>query len=212
MQEVQVYLSRMKKACLPGKIKCARNHIVDNLYQYGENTSIHGISYISNAANSIVDKVYWSTFFIGCLLVSLFLIQSSYKDWQSNKVITSLKTVAKPVTDLGFPAVTICAEGLHMNAVEKVLYDDFMEWDKAQAGNNESEVKERFMKYMKEIYLITKNDFNILDVLNTFVAPTEQTASSNFVRENEKACTKTQTRDKRDTSIKGRGNCHHFKR
>ena len=36
------------------------------------------------------------------------------------KVITTLKTTTYPVTELFFPAITICGSGKHMSLVEKV--------------------------------------------------------------------------------------------
>ena len=38
------------------------------------------------------------------------------------KVITTLKTTTFPVTDLYFPAITICGSGKHMSLVEKVCF------------------------------------------------------------------------------------------
>ena len=40
----------------------------------------------------------------------------------TRKVITTLKTTTFPVTDLFFPAITICGSGKHMNLVEKVRF------------------------------------------------------------------------------------------
>ena len=44
------------------------------------------------------------------------------------KVVTILKDTAKPITEVPFPALTICASGLHMNDVEKKVTKDFNEW------------------------------------------------------------------------------------
>ena len=38
------------------------------------------------------------------------------------KVITTLKTTTYPVTELYFPAITICGSGKHMHLVEKVCF------------------------------------------------------------------------------------------
>ena len=45
--------------------------------------------------------------------------------WQ---VVTILKNTTKLVTDVPFPALTLCGSGLHMNNVEKKLVLDFRKW------------------------------------------------------------------------------------
>ena len=39
-----------------------------------------------------------------------------------------LKNTTKLVTDVPFPALTLCGSGLHMNNVEKKLVQDFRDW------------------------------------------------------------------------------------
>ena len=40
-------------------------------------------------------------------------------------MVTVLKDTTKLVTDVPFPALTLCGSGLHMNNVEKKLIEDF---------------------------------------------------------------------------------------
>ena len=47
-----------------------------------------------------------------------------------------MKNTAKPVTDLAFPAVTICASGLHMNNVERKLGENFAKWRTKNSRND----------------------------------------------------------------------------
>ena len=46
--------------------------------------------------------------------------------------MTSLKTLAKPVTELDFPTVTICKAGQDMQAVRKALERDRELWETGQ--------------------------------------------------------------------------------
>ena len=109
------------------------------------------------------------------------------------KVVTTLKQTAKPVTDLLFPAVTICASGLHMDNVEKKVAENFAMWREANNRNeNQKEAVEKDIKeYMRSAFQI-KDDatpVNILDILDTMVAPNvDSSLSANGVRENVFAC------------------------
>ena len=42
--------------------------------------------------------------------------------------MTTLKNTAKPVTEVAFPALTICSSGFHMSNVEKKIEEDFAKW------------------------------------------------------------------------------------
>ena len=43
-------------------------------------------------------------------------------------MVTTLKNTAKPVTEVQFPAITICSSGFHMSNVEKKIEEDFAKW------------------------------------------------------------------------------------
>ena len=42
--------------------------------------------------------------------------------------MTNLKTISRPVTELDFPAVTICKDGLNFKAVREVLEEATRQW------------------------------------------------------------------------------------
>ena len=129
------------------------------------------------------------------------MVYSSFTSWQNNQVMTTLKTLTKPVTDLDFPAITICGSGLHMGLVEKVLYTNFKKWQDNQTinfnGNNAME--EDFALYMKDVFQVKDKGTNILDILDTMIAPSSEASGPNGVRENQMAC-KGKDRKKRNTA------------
>ena len=45
---------------------------------------------------------------------------------------------AKPVTSISFPAVTICSEGLDLDAVTKVIAEEFKAWKEKRNFNASS--------------------------------------------------------------------------
>ena len=110
--------------------------------------------------------------------------------------MTTLKDTAKPVTDLPFPAVTICASGLHMDNVERKLRENFSKWRLKNNRNKENrEAVEKDIKdYMYQTFQIKPEDsnakpMNILDILDTMIAPNvEASVAANGVRENVLAC------------------------
>ena len=63
---------------------------------------------------------------------------------ESPQVVTTLKNTAKPVTEVPFPAVTICSSGLNMDAVKKALMVDFAAWmvEDGRTSVNKEEDKE----------------------------------------------------------------------
>ena len=106
--------------------------------------------------------------------------------------------MAKPVADLHFPAVTICAAGQHMGNVEKALYNNFKKWDEIQPFSQKS-LEYRFGQYMEETFQSRKKGMNVLDILNIVISPSDEASGANAVRENEMACAKNKKREKRDT-------------
>ena len=128
-------------------------------------------------------------------------------------MVTILKNTAKLVTDVPFPALTICGSGLHMNNVEKKLIEDFENW---RVEKNKSETKKEAIYEDVEEFMLTRfqikpsNEKNsernskgetsaarekpisILDILDTMIAPdVDASLAANSVRQNAMACQKS---------------------
>ena len=69
------------------------------------------------------------------------------------QVVTILKNTTKLVTDVPFPALTICGSGIHMNNVEKKLTKDFDTW---RIGNDRNETNEEAAKKDMEEFMHTR--------------------------------------------------------
>ena len=65
-----------------------------------------------------------------------------------------MKNTAKPVTEVAFPAITICGSGFHMSNVEKQVVEDFSAWRKenGKTDKDADKVKEDMIEYMKETF------------------------------------------------------------
>ena len=95
---------------------------------YGDNSSVHGVSYITSSSASHVDKLLWSCLVCLGLALAAYMSAEAYIDWQSSPVITSLKDTSKQVSTMMFPSVTICTEGVNLEAVKTALVQDFRAW------------------------------------------------------------------------------------
>ena len=115
-----------------------------------------------------------------------------------DQVTTTLKRTDKPITDVAFPAVTICSAGLHMGNVEKKVTENFMKWseEKHETREDLQAIRHQMMQYMRQTFQIEppdevgRNPVNILDILDTMVAPNvEASVALNGVQANALACT-----------------------
>ena len=109
-----------------------------------------------------------------------------------------MKNTAKPVTDLPFPAITICASGLHMDNVGKKLEENFAQWrmKNSRNDNKKEAIEKDIEEYMWTTFQIQPKEetdsqtkpANILDILDTMIAPKEASVAANAIRENVFAC------------------------
>ena len=154
------------------------------LRNFANNSTVHGINYIFDENLSLFDRFIWAIVVSGFGCVALYLVNDSYNTWQNNQVITALSTVAKPVTEVGFPAITICGTGQHLDRVEKILLNNFEAWK--NLSREEKKVEDEFGLYMQEVFQISDRNVNILDILSTMILP--EGSGTNAVRQNEVAC------------------------
>ena len=113
------------------------------------------------------------------------------------QVVTILKNTTKLVTDVPFPALTICGSGVHMNNVEKKLIRDFDNWREKNNKNETSKEAvykdtEEFMETRfqirpnkgKENQSTRDHPISILDILDTMIAPDVDASVEKFQRGN----------------------------
>ena len=61
-------------------------------------------------------------------MFSVYLSMDAFFDWRQNMIITRFENSELPVTEIDFPAVTVCSQGLNMDNVAKAVERDFTEW------------------------------------------------------------------------------------
>ena len=160
--------------------------------EYAARSTVHGISYIFDQQVGFLDRALWLLTVLGATTLALWMVSDTFSHWQKNQVITTLKTTTKPVSELDFPAVTICADGQHLGLVEKVLFDTYSIWYEEQtlAGATPS-----LDKFMADLYQIDEEGESIMNILSTMIAP--EAAGTNAVRGNQIACKESTKRKKR---------------
>lgn len=145
---------------------------MDVINQFLENTTIHGLSYIANG-KSIIVKVIWFIFVSIAFGCSFYLIHSSYSDWESAPVATTITT--HPISNVPFPKVTVCPP-LGSNTA---LNNDMLNLDnsltaekklKLLNGTEEVFVHEHHMKHVERINAVVnpKNIRLFLENIATF--------------------------------------------
>ena len=119
--------------------------------------------------------------------------------------MNTLESTAKPVTDLKFPAVTICAGGLFIEHVKDAVEQMFNRWRLAERKSwMEPDVDHLMAEFMEEKFQMQSRNVTIMDILDTMITPNEvdNTLVSNAVRENVQACAASEGQRRRKREAK----------
>ena len=104
-----------------------RKRILLTSQGYASNTTIHGISYLIQSRHGI-ETFVWFLIVVAAMMFTILQTTTLYIDWQNEPVITSLDTIAMPIKDIEFPAVTICPQGAISSALDAVLFKQLKEY------------------------------------------------------------------------------------
>ena len=108
--------------------KSPKNIILETSRQYASSTTAHGFSYLTEERSSIGERIFWIIVVILAITFSTSQMTTLYNEWQDNPVITTLDTVALPIEEIEFPAVTICPQGSVNRILDSVLFKQFKEY------------------------------------------------------------------------------------
>ena len=92
-----------------------------------DNRPFQGVQYLLK--RSFATQLIWLFLVILALAGATIFAKNIFTDWKGERTITSLKTISKPVTEVDFPSVTICKDGLNLQAVREALERDEEEWE-----------------------------------------------------------------------------------
>ena len=141
-----------------------RKRILLTSQGYASNTTIHGISYLLQSRHGI-ETFVWFLVVVAAMMFTIFQTTTLYLDWQNEPVITNLDTIAMPIKDIEFPAVTICPQGAISSALDAVLFKQLKEYianqsletsqrkKRSTSVNNDIMITENLLKsFLKEKY------------------------------------------------------------
>ena len=155
--------------------RSTRKRIVDTTQEYSSATTIHGIAYIFGDDVSKVERFLWAVVVALALLLTTYQVANLYKDWQNDPVVTTLDTVALPIEDIEFPAVTICPQGSRQEIVDLVLFRQLTEYIENTTGNatmlTEDEMMDKVVAFLNDVYPGAKGKPTLLTRLMTSDKP-----------------------------------------
>ena len=159
------------------------------------------VNYVADCKLPILTNFLWLIICICSSTFAIYLVTESYTSWQKEPVITTLKSVGKPVTEITFPTVTICSPGLFAENVKLALEKSFNQWRfQGDKTSEESEIPALMAEFMEEKFQMKEGgNVNIMEILNTMISPkdVESNVAANGVRENVQACAAKKRRKKR---------------
>ena len=185
--------------------------LLDTVKEYSGHTTIHGLNYIFASFLSFPDRIFWLVIFLFGIVFSVYLSIDAFVDWRKNMIITRFENSELPVTEIAFPAVTICNQGLNMDYVAMAVERDFYEWHKAHAGKEGGREKRNTLEDMMAVYLKEKFDINRGDpsILEIIQSTTSTGGASAMVAEaltkNAKKCSEKEAEesDKENPEVVG---------
>ena len=153
---MMTYNSIYPKNSKPEKEKSVRKKTVETATEFSEATSIHGFAYISNDRNSGVERLFWTIMVILAISFTTYQVAVLYKEWQDEPVISTLETVAEPIENIEFPAVTICPQGSRQEIIDSVLFRQLKEYIERKKGKSSTLSPEQMVEltdqFLKEVY------------------------------------------------------------
>ena len=133
-----------------GKKKSASKKTHETVKQFAKATSIHGCSYIFHKRNSGVERIVWIIIVALALIFTTYQVVTLYQEWQDEPVITTLETVAEPIENIKFPAVTICPQGSRQEIIDAVLFRQLKSYIKQKKGDAETLTIDKMMEHVDE--------------------------------------------------------------
>ena len=96
--------------------------------EYANESTIHGLHYISDSNSSGPSRIFWMIVAVLAISFTVFQMSSLRSQWSKNPVVTTLDTIALPIDKIEFPAVTICPQGSIKDILDNVLFKQFMKY------------------------------------------------------------------------------------
>lgn len=93
-------------SCETNKVKAVANEVFND---FCHTTSIHGMKYLTGQSHWL-ERTIWIAIYAFALWFCGSLVWERYKRWEKNPVIISFDKRFESISEVPFPAVTICSE------------------------------------------------------------------------------------------------------
>ena len=112
-----------------------RKTLLKTSKEYACVTTAHGIRYLVENGRLVIERMFWGIVVISAIAFTVFQMTTLYQQWKDYPVITTLDTLALPIEEIEFPAVTICPQGSIDKITESVLFKQFKEYILGKSPN-----------------------------------------------------------------------------
>ena len=178
------------------------SNIADCLNEYSGVATVHGVFYAFSKDVPLLARLVWFCLVIGGLFYAFFMSFQSFENWQNNPIITTLEDTNYPISEVEYPAITICSQGLNLKAVENVLAREYELWKKQnrnkrekRASNQDGLTESLKDEFLKEKYQVTRNQ-SLLNILQSFTSEDiQKTVKMSSVIENFSSCDEAESDD-----------------
>ena len=117
------------------------------LCEFLESSTIHGLAHISTAKSKAA-RAAWVVIVVSSFAFAISMITNAYLEWNESPVSTTITT--HPITELEFPAVTVCPPRGSNTAVNHLL-------EKVKHVNFTKEERQQLLNISKQVFLETPN-------------------------------------------------------
>ena len=115
------------------RVKEALTTLKTGISDYFRETTVHGFRYVVEGSG-IIERSLWIAIITIGFVLSAILIQQSFQNWEETPLQTTIETIALPIEELYFPAVTVCnLDSLKMPRRNRWLFlEKLLRWVKAE--------------------------------------------------------------------------------
>ena len=90
--------------------------------EYNENTTLHGLKYTTEYGRNILERMMWGLVVLVAMIFGIYLTSKILTKWETSPIIISLDSASHPISEIPFPAVTICptVKGIKEKVISEV--------------------------------------------------------------------------------------------
>ena len=90
--------------------------------EYNENTTLHGLKYTTEYGRNLLERMMWGLVVLVAMIFGIYLTSKILTKWETSPIIISLDSASHPISEIPFPAVTICptVKGIKEKVISEV--------------------------------------------------------------------------------------------